>query len=113
MIQRLFVYGTLAPGRANQDVLSTIPGYWESATVTGKLVNAGWAANTGYPAIVLDGTGQTISGFIFNSDRLNDQWARIDEFEGSDYQRVQTTVCRSDGVLVEAHIYTLRTAGSA
>ena len=30
MIQRLFVYGTLAPGRPNEHVLSEIGGSWEA-----------------------------------------------------------------------------------
>ena len=35
-MQRLFVYGTLAPGRANAHVLTGIDGTWEEASVTGK-----------------------------------------------------------------------------
>ena len=35
MIHRLFVYGTLAPGRPNEHVLADVPGEWEPATVMG------------------------------------------------------------------------------
>jgi gamma-glutamylcyclotransferase (GGCT)/AIG2-like uncharacterized protein YtfP len=38
MTNRLFVYGTLAPGRPNEHVFAEIPGRWEAATVKGKLV---------------------------------------------------------------------------
>jgi gamma-glutamylcyclotransferase (GGCT)/AIG2-like uncharacterized protein YtfP len=42
MIERLFVYGTLAPGRPNEHVLSEIGGTWEAAIVTGTLRQEGW-----------------------------------------------------------------------
>ena len=32
MIQRLFVYGTLAPGQPNEHVLGDIEGSWETAS---------------------------------------------------------------------------------
>ena len=32
-MERLFVYGTLAPGRPNEHVLGEIEGSWEAATV--------------------------------------------------------------------------------
>lgn len=108
MIQRLFIYGTMAPGRANQDVLSSIPGYWESATVTGKWTDVRQASSSDRTVIVLDEAGETIRGFIFTSDRLNDHWARLDEFEGQACQRVQAAVRRSDGALVDAHVYVSR-----
>lgn len=33
MIEYLFVYGTLAPGRPNAHVSGNVPGAWEPATV--------------------------------------------------------------------------------
>ncbi len=33
MTDRLFIYGTLAPGRPNEHVLAEVPGAWEPATV--------------------------------------------------------------------------------
>ena len=44
MINRLFVYGTLAPGRANAHVLADIPGTWEPA-----LSPASWFLKGGEP----------------------------------------------------------------
>lgn len=51
-MQRLFVYRTLAPGRANHHVLAGIPGTWEVATLRGELIEKGWGAAMGYPGII-------------------------------------------------------------
>lgn len=108
MIHRLFVYGTLAPGRPNEQILADVPGEWEPATVTGTLLQAGWGAVLGYPGIILDQHGDHIEGFLFSSERLVEHWSRLDEFEGEDYGRVLTTVNLKDGTVVDAYIYQLR-----
>ena len=110
MIDRLFVYGTLAPGRVNQHVLAGLHGAWVPATVRGTLLQEGWGAAAGYPGIVLSEQGQEVSGFLFTSSELPDHWARIDEFEGEGYVRVLATVQLVDGIHVQAHVYALRAA---
>ena len=50
MTERLFVYGSLAPGESNAHVLAGIDGTWEPATVTGTLHPEGWGATLGFPA---------------------------------------------------------------
>lgn len=112
MIHRLFVYGTLAPGRPNEHVLADVPGKWETATVTGTLLQEGWGAAVGYPGIVLDKHGLEVEGFLFSSERLAEHWARLDEFEGEGYERVLTTVKLKDGKAVDAYIYQLSGNGS-
>lgn len=107
MIQRLFVYGTLAPGRPNAHILADVPGQWLPATVTGRLLPMGWGASAGYPGIILDEGGHEIEGFLFSSERLVDQWAILDELEGEDYERVLTTAKLRDGTEVDAHVYRL------
>ena len=62
-MQRLFVYGTLAPGRANAHVLAGIDGRWEEASVTGKRYAEGWGAALGFPGLVLDPQGEQVAGF--------------------------------------------------
>ena len=84
MTHRLFVYGTLAPGRPNAHVLADVPGQWEPATVTGTLRQQGWGAEVGYPGIVLDARGGEVEGFLFSSEHLAECWARLDAFEGED-----------------------------
>ncbi len=108
MTERLFVYGTLAPGRPNAHVLADIPGTWEPASVTGTLLQEGWGAAVGYPGIVLDELGGEVHGFIFSSEALASHWARLDAFEGDGYERVITMATLGDGTVVKAHIYALR-----
>lgn len=112
MLDRLFVYGTLVPGRPNEHVLANVPGRWEPATVIGTLLQEGWGAAAGYPGIVLDERGGKVEGFVFTSEVLAVHWARLDEFEGEGYERVLTTVKLKDGTAVDAYIYRLRGIGS-
>jgi gamma-glutamylcyclotransferase (GGCT)/AIG2-like uncharacterized protein YtfP len=109
MIERLFVYGTLGPGRPNEHVLSAVDGSWETATVTGTLRQEGWGAAMGYPGIDLDEHGGEVEGFLFSSENLSDHWTAIDEFEGDAYERVMAKVKLTDNRIVNAYIYTLRT----
>jgi gamma-glutamylcyclotransferase (GGCT)/AIG2-like uncharacterized protein YtfP len=111
MINRLFVYGTLAPGRPNEHVLANVPGEWEPATVIGTLLPEGWGAAAGYPGIVLDERGGEVEGFLFSSESLAQHWARLDEFEGEGYERVLISATLRDGTAVEAYIYKLSDKG--
>jgi gamma-glutamylcyclotransferase (GGCT)/AIG2-like uncharacterized protein YtfP len=111
MTQRLFVYGTLAPGRQNAHVLADIPGEWRPATVTGTLLQEGWGAAAGYPGIVLDQHGGEVEGFLFSSEKLSEHWVRLDEFEGEGYERIVTTARCKDGAVVDAYIYKLSEDG--
>ena len=110
MTARLFVYGSLAPGRRNAHVLADVPGNWQRATVKGTLFQEGWGAALGYPGIVLDDRGDTIHGFVFSSDELPAHWDRLDQFEGEGYERVVATVELEDGNRVEACVYALSRA---
>ena len=105
---RLFVYGTLAPGRPNEHVLADIPGKWEPATVLGTLFPEGWGAAAGYPGVVLDERGREVEGFVFSCESLGEHWVRLDEFEGEGYERVLTRAKLTDGTTVDAYIYRLR-----
>lgn len=107
MIDRLFVYGTLAPGRPNEHVLADIPGTWEPAIVKGTLLPEGWGAEAGYPGIALAETGEEVHGFLFSSAELSAHWARLDAFEGDGYERVVTAAKLPDNSVVETYIYAL------
>ncbi|GAB6908142.1 putative AIG2-like protein [Desulfosarcina cetonica] len=111
MVNRLFVYGTLAPGRSNEHVLSCISGAWEPASVTGTLLPEAWGAAAGYPGIILDEHGDEVQGFLFSSEHLAEHWSRLDQFEGDGYERVLTKARLKDGSIVNAYIYQLSKSG--
>jgi gamma-glutamylcyclotransferase (GGCT)/AIG2-like uncharacterized protein YtfP len=108
MLERLFVYGTLAPGRTNAHVLSGVPGAWQKGWVRGLLLQEGWGAEEGYPGIIINGAANLVEGFVLSSNVLANEWARIDEFEGSQYERVATQVQLEDGHVVQAFVYQVR-----
>ena len=110
---RLFVYGTLAPGRPNAHVLADLTGTWEPATTTGCLVHEGWGAALGYPALVIepdaDPDAELVSGMLLTSADLDEHWERLDAFEGSAYSRASITVTTTSGERLPADTYALRT----
>lgn len=108
MSKKLFVYGTLGPGRLNEHILERIRGSWEEASVIGTLHPEGWGAEVGYPGITLEESGNRVEGFLFSSDDLADYWSELDEFEGKAYARVLTTVQIKNGTCANAYIYVLK-----
>ena len=104
--QRLATYGTLAPGRSNHRQLSALEGRWLRGHVRGTLVEEGWGAEQGYPALILDPAGRRVDVDVFESPDLPAHWLRLDAFEGSGYRRVATTVATAGGAL-DAFIYVL------
>jgi gamma-glutamylcyclotransferase (GGCT)/AIG2-like uncharacterized protein YtfP len=105
-LERLATYGSLAPGRPNHHPLVGLEGRWLKGHVDGLLVDAGWGASLGYPALVLDPASAAIDVNVFESIALPAHWARLDAFEGPGYQRVVTTV-HTPTVDVDACIYVL------
>lgn len=108
MTARLFVYGTLAPGRPNAHVLADVPGTWQPATVRGRLFAEGWGAAIGYPGIIPDESGDEVPGLLFTSEELPRHWSRLDEFEGEGYERVLVQAGLEDGTQMDAYVYALR-----
>ena len=108
MIEKLFVYGTLAPNRPNEHILKKVCGSWQNATVIGILKEEGWGAEMGYPGIELNKDGEEIKGFIFKSKNLLNHWNMLDDFEGEEYERVVTQAKLQDGTTVDTYIYILR-----
>lgn len=107
MTERLFVYGTLAPGKPNAHLLADVRGTWTPAAVRGVLLAQGWGAALGYPGIVLDPQAGAVNGLVFASDALAQHWARLDDFEGAGYVRVRTMATLADGSAVAAWVYAL------
>lgn len=108
-MSKLFVYGSLGPSRPNAHILEDIGGHWEEAYVWGTLYEEGWGADMGYPGIRLEHKSEMIKGFVFSSDQLHDHWETLDRFEGSDYQRIKTTIFIKNGTTeIEAYMYALK-----
>jgi gamma-glutamylcyclotransferase (GGCT)/AIG2-like uncharacterized protein YtfP len=105
-VHRLATYGSLAPGRPNHHQLDGLECRWFEGQVHGTLVDQGWGASLGFPALTLDPNGDAVDVHVFESADLPAHWARLDDFEGSGYRRVTTTVRTPDGD-VAASIYVL------
>jgi gamma-glutamylcyclotransferase (GGCT)/AIG2-like uncharacterized protein YtfP len=106
--QRLAVYGSLQPGGENHSIIEHLKGTWHGGFVRGKLLNSGWGAPMGYPAMRWDPTADRIPVNLFDSSDLESHWTRLDEFEGEEYVRILVPVENDDGVLAVANIYELR-----
>jgi len=79
---------------------------WRRGTVRGRLVDCGWGAALGYPALVPGDEGE-VAVDLFESPALPDHWARLDAFEGKGYER-RTIIVQVDGEDISAAIYAAR-----
>lgn len=106
-MDHLFVYGTLRPKHENAHLLEKIGGTWTVATLDGSVHVLDWGPDKGLFAVVLDGTVAGVEGYIFSSAYLGDHWAMLDEFEGFQYQRVQTIAKMQTGESRQVWIYVM------
>jgi len=81
--RKLVVYGTLAPGKVNQNILSEIEGSWSNCKVNGRIFE-----KNGLPYFVWDPNESLIEVHLFFSKKLPASWNRLDQFEGSTYKRI-------------------------
>ena len=79
---------------------------WCEGTVRGRLVQEGWGASIGFPALVLDAQGPPVAVQLLESPDLPAYWVQLDAFEGAGYRRVAVTVDVT-GESVPAYIYVL------
>lgn len=100
----LATYGTLAPGKPNHHHLADLGGRWTQGKVYGQLIDTGWGASMGYPALQLDPNGVAIDVHLLISERLLEFWDWLDSFEGTDYRRHEVTVETAEGP-IQAWIY--------
>ncbi len=98
-------YGTLRPGGEHHYEIRTIPGVWHEATVRGWIYDITWGPADGYAGITLDSDAPVTSVDVLESDDLEKHLRRIDDFEGSGYRRIETTVTLADGTETTAWIY--------
>lgn len=104
------VYGTLGPGGPNHYFVENIPGKWHKGFVKGRLESEGWGADLGYNGFrhVDTADQQEIKATILISDQMNDNWQRLDEFEGDGYGRVLAKFELEDGEVGVGYIYALK-----
>jgi len=108
-MEKLFVYGTLGPGKPNENLLKKIGGNWKKGYVWGKLFAEGWGSELGFQGIRLENKVEKIPGHIFYSDRLAEYWHELDSFEGIAYQRIKAEITlEEEKEQVEAFIYVLK-----
>ncbi len=107
-MNRLFVYGTLCPNRENAHILGEIGGDWQPATVHGTIHILDWGPDQGLPAIVLNPQDSQVEGYLFSTEKLEQNWQMLDEFEGMQYERVQTEVQLATGEPTTAWTYVMK-----
>lgn len=102
----LVVYGTLAPGRVNHNVVEHILGTWrDNVYVEGELVNSGWAVEFGYPMIRWKPAGSHVASYLLTSEMLPSYWRALDRFEGSEYCRILIPVFDQQGFVTVGNVY--------
>jgi len=105
--KRLIVYGSLAPGGPNHSLIGGSRGEWKRGWVTGELLERGWSAAMGYPALRWCPEGGQIEAFLFVSDELPGLWRRLDEFEGLEYKRIWAPFRTADGEVSVGNLYAM------
>ena len=107
----LFVYGSLAPSKANSHLLTPLNGHWQKAWVRGHLFRKGRQGTLGYPALTPDEQAPWQEGLLFSHSKISPTfWQALDQFEGSGYQGMQVTGKLANRQFVRANIYAYRDA---
>ena len=84
VVDRLFVYGSLRTGESARALVEPYVRDCEPATVRGAM----FALAAGYPGVVLDAGGSIIRGELIGLRDLAEALRVLDDYEGSDYERV-------------------------
>lgn len=91
----LVAYGSLKPNEANHHVVSSIRGEWLDGWITGEMGN--WGPYLLYVPTENGGTKLPVK--ILISSDLPAHWARLDEFEGSAYERIECDIETEQGLM--------------
>ncbi len=108
IMNQLFVYGTLCPNRENAHILGGIGGDWQKASVHGTIHILDWGPDKGLPALVLAEQDPLIMGYLFSTEKLEQNWKMLDEFEGFQYERVVAEVILESGEKIDAWTYVMK-----
>ena len=106
----LAVYGSLAPGKSNYHIVEPLGGEWTDGFIEGDLFQTGWGAALGYWAFRPRAGGERIAVKVLTSPRLSGAWQMLDDFEGSEYERILVAVFKNGSadppeLLTVANIY--------
>ena len=105
--KRLIAYGSLAPGGPNHGLISGLRGEWIKGWVSGELLERGWSAAMGYPALRWCPEGGEVEAFLFVSEELPGFWKRLDDFEGLEYQRIWAPFWTAEGEVSVGNVYAM------
>ena len=103
---RLFVYGTLRKGARHPLAhgLARVARHEGRASCAGCL----YVIEDAYPGLVDAPDDSRVVGDLFVLDDPEAAFARLDAYEGDEYQREQRNVTREDGSRVTAWVYVYR-----
>jgi gamma-glutamylcyclotransferase (GGCT)/AIG2-like uncharacterized protein YtfP len=108
IMNQLFVYGTLCPNRENAHILGGIGGDWQKAAVHGTIHILDWGPDQGLPAIVLNEQDPLVDGYLFITEKLEQNWQMLDDFEGFQYERISVEVILESGEKTDAWTYVMK-----
>lgn len=97
--ERLIVYGSLAPGGANNFILARLEGTWQKCTVRGHM-----GKYRGFKVFRYDPDGEEHQAWLFSSPLLPRKYPDLDDFEGDEYRRILIPAV-VEGQEVLAYIY--------
>jgi gamma-glutamylcyclotransferase (GGCT)/AIG2-like uncharacterized protein YtfP len=106
--RRLAVYGSLAPREKHHDQVASLGGEWLAGSVEGTVLDRGWGAGIGYPAMRWTPGARRVPVRMLTSDLLPSAWDRLDAFEGPDYRRILVPVETGGLVMAVANLYESR-----
>jgi gamma-glutamylcyclotransferase (GGCT)/AIG2-like uncharacterized protein YtfP len=97
--ERLVIYGTLAPGKPNHNVIEDLSGDYRDCSVHGRISEV-----DGLPYFTWAPSEASLEAQLFSSRQLPDKWDDLDQFEGDGYKRRLIPATVGDGLTV-ASIY--------
>ena len=106
MIDHLFVYGTLRHGCDNEfaRLLEAGGEYLGPARISGRLYGFDWHPG----AVEPEGPEDIVRGDVFHLSRPDAILARLDEYEGPEFERAGTVARLDSGRSLEAWVYLYR-----
>ena len=93
---KLFVYGTLIPGRENHQILKDVEGNWGKFSVNGSIVEIDGLKYFQW----IPKEKEIIEGQLFESNNIIKYWKEIDRFEGQKYERQLACQKERDNLMV-------------